>query len=213
MSVRPIHHWRDRNMWFLALFLHNRAVLAQNVLLLQSLHLLGINLFMRFLFLIPLLFVLIVPVSAAAQEGADPFRSTEYPLPRFVSLRADKVYARTGPGTRYPIRWVFQKKGLPVEIILEYDTWRKIRDIEGSEGWVHQSLLSGARSAIVLGEGNMALHRKDSADSRVLAYAEPQVVVGIEKCRKDWCLADAAGYRGWVSKNNIWGVYPPEIFD
>lgn len=167
---------------------------------------------MRILLLIS--FILISSFPVQAQETTpDPFRSTEYPLPRFVSLRADKVYVRTGPGARYPIRWVFQKKDLPVEIILEYDTWRKVRDIEGAEGWVHQSLLSGARSAITQSSENIALYRRRNTDSRIMAYVEPQVVVRLIECNADWCLADAAGYRGWIPKAYIWGVYPQEQFD
>ncbi len=167
---------------------------------------------MRLTLLISFLFLLVSPAFAPARAD-DPYRATELPVPRFVSLRADKVYARSGPGTRYPIRWVFQKQGLPVEIILEYDTWRKIRDIDGSEGWVHQSLLSGARNGIVVGDEQVALRRKPDLDSGVLAYVEPQVVVRLEKCTPGWCLMNAAGYKGWAQKYKVWGVYGPEEFD
>ena len=71
-------------------------------------------------------------------------------LPRFVSLRASEVNMRTGPGTRYPIAWVYKQRNLPVEIVDEFDTWRRIRDWEGSEGWVHQSMLHGRRSIMVV---------------------------------------------------------------
>jgi len=99
-------------------------------------------------FLFCLIGFLFLPMSIPAYaQGADSsaFRSTELPLPRFVSLRSDKVFMRFGPGKQYPIKWVYERKWLPVEIILEFDTWRKIRDHAGEEGWVHQSLLSDRR--------------------------------------------------------------------
>ena len=165
-------------------------------------------------FLLVLSFILLVSLPAhAQQQGGDPYRATEYPVPRFVSLRADKVYARTGPGTRYPIRWVYQKQNLPVEVVLEYDTWRKIKDIDGDEGWVHQSLLSGARTGIVRAETDLALYRKPDPESRILAYAAPEAVVGIEECGPQWCLIDAEGYKGWADKRSLWGVYADEVFD
>src|SRR5437660_12925684 len=71
------------------------------------------------------------------------------PLPRFASLRSDEVNVRTGPGTRYPVDWVFKRKGMPVEIVAEYENWRKIRDWQGASGWVHQSLLTGKRGFII----------------------------------------------------------------
>ena len=91
----------------------------------------------------------VFPGVSGAETEKDAFRSTPYPLPRYVSLASDQVYVRAGPGSRYPIQWEFRKKGLPVEIVLEFDTWRKIKDYEGQEGWVHQSLLSGRRTGLI----------------------------------------------------------------
>jgi SH3-like domain-containing protein len=73
-------------------------------------------------------------------------------LPRFVSLRASEVNLRTGPGIRYPIEWVFKRRDLPVEVVDEFESWRRIRDWEGTLGWVHQSMLRGRRTALVTGE-------------------------------------------------------------
>src|SRR3989338_5933265 len=70
-------------------------------------------------------------------------------VPRFVSLKPSEVNARVGPGPNYPIEWVYLKAGLPVEVIVEFDTWRKIRDIDRAEGWVHQSMLCSKRRGIV----------------------------------------------------------------
>lgn len=144
---------------------------------------------------------------------ADPFKSTPYPVPRFVSLDADEVYVRTGPGKQYPIDWVFQKKGLPVEIILEYEHWRKIKDHEGGEGWVYGPLLSGKRTGLVKGEENVSLHQKPRLDSAVKAYIEPLAVLKLEKCEVMWCQAEAGEYKGWIPKAYIWGVYENEKFN
>lgn len=152
---------------------------------------------------------------SGAQAGeADPvFRSTTYPLPRFVSLGSDEIHVRTGPGRRYPILWVFKAERLPVEIILEYDTWRKIRDHEDQEGWIHSSLLSGKRTALVRAAEPVSLYRKPDSGQRIVALAEPGAIVNLEQCRAAWCKIEAAGYRGWLQKEFLWGVYGDEIVE
>ncbi|HKH69397.1 MAG TPA: SH3 domain-containing protein, partial [Reyranella sp.] len=87
-----------------------------------------------------------LPVAAAPQAGdksaaAQQRKGSGLPIPRFASLRSDEVNVRTGPGPRYPIDWVFKRKAMPVEIVAEFENWRKIRDWQGASGWVHQSLL------------------------------------------------------------------------
>jgi len=123
------------------------------------------------------------------------------------------VYVRTGPGRKYPVQWVFKKAGLPVEIILEYDAWRKIKDFEGETGWVHKSLLSGRRAGIVDTESVVHIHKKQSKDSDVLAKLNPKVVLKVESCEPVWCFVNALGYKGWLEKSVIWGVYGAEEFD
>jgi SH3-like domain-containing protein len=133
-------------------------------------------------------------------------------VPRFVSLGTDKANVRTGPGVRYPVAWQFVRRGVPVEVIAEFELWRKIRDVDEAEGWVHKSLLSGRRTAVVTGEVRTFYRRPD--DTRVPVFmAEPGVVVHIEQCRDGWCEADAAGLSGWTPQANLWGVYPHEVID
>lgn len=151
--------------------------------------------------------------SVIAAENDDAFRATDLPLPRFVSLKSHKVFVRTGPGKKYPIKWVFQRKGLPVEIILEYETWRKIRDVDGEEGWVHQSLLSGRRTAIVNGNAPLHLKVKGRADSSVLAAFEPGFVLLVDECKPPFCKVEGANYTGWVEQSRLWGVYSGEEFE
>lgn len=138
------------------------------------------------------------------------------PLPRFVSLKADRVNVRRGPGFDHKIDWVFLRAGLPVEIIAEFDTWRRIRDSEGAEGWVLGSLLSGRRTGLVApwlkGEGakTFALRAEDAADARVVSRVGPSVLVDIMSCAGDWCDVASRGIRGWIRQDTLWGVYPGE---
>ena len=102
------------------------------------------------------------PVMAPAVPG--PGRSTGLPVPRFVSLEADRVYLRYGPGREYPVSWVLARKGLPVEIIAEFDTWRKVKLHDGDEGWIYASLLSSRRTAMI--KNDIAeLRRTPAADA------------------------------------------------
>ncbi len=134
-------------------------------------------------------------------------QSSGLPLPRFASLRASEVNMRAGPGIQYPIDWIFQKRHLPVEIISEFETWRRVRDHQGTKGWVHQSMLSGARTVIVLGRVRTLRAEADSGSSAV-AKLEPDVVLRIVKCGQgaDWCRVRAAGYKGFLRRAEIWGV-------
>lgn len=132
------------------------------------------------------------------------------PLPRFVSLKSDKVYVRTGPSVRYPIRWIYQKTDLPVEIVEEFDVWRKIRDSQGEGGWVSQTLLSGERTGIVRGDDLVPVREKADADSRMVVRLESGVVARIEKCDVAWCRVSASGFKGWIERKSLWGIYENE---
>jgi SH3-like domain-containing protein len=131
------------------------------------------------------------------------------PVPRFVTLRSDKVNVRTGPGAQYPVEWVFERKGMPVEVVAEHDTYRKVRDIEGTEGWVYQGLLSARRGIIVTGE-RRTLRREPQAAAPAVAIAEPDVVGQLLHCNDAWCRVDIDGYRGWLTRGEFWGVYKDE---
>jgi SH3-like domain-containing protein len=135
--------------------------------------------------------------------------AAEKQLPRFVTLRADEVNLRTGPGERYPIDWVLIRKGLPVEIVEEFDVWRKVRDMQGSEGWVHQRMLTGARNVVIEG-GVRILHVEPEAASPAVARAEAGVVARLLECHGPWCRVEAQGIKGWLKRDEVWGVYPDE---
>ncbi len=137
---------------------------------------------------------------------------TGLPLPRFAALRSDEVNLRAGPGTRYPIEWTFQRRDWPVEIIREHDVWRRIRDVDGTEGWVHVSTLTGRRSFLVRGREERLLRRGPEADAPPVARLRPGVVGRIRRCEagSDWCEAQVGAHRGWIQRAEIWGVAPGE---
>ena len=141
------------------------------------------------------------------------------PLPRFVSLKAKRVNLRIGPGRHYAVAWLYTKAGVPMEVIQEYDNWRRVRDAEGTEGWVYQSLLSGERTAVTapwkMGETQddfIDMHREARSNADIVARLEPGVVVVVKACNGDWCEAQAEGTGGWVQQSEIWGAYPGEAF-
>lgn len=142
------------------------------------------------------------PMLAMAAEKA-------LPVPRFVSLRADEVNLRTGPGERYPIDWVLTRKGLPVEIVEEFEAWRKIRDPQGTEGWVHQRMVTGTRNVMVTGDVR-TLRADPDATAPAVARAEPGVIAHLLDCRDTWCRVELQGMKGWLKRNEVWGVYPSE---
>ncbi len=139
------------------------------------------------------------------------------PVPRFVSLKSGRINVRRGPGDDYPIEWVFEKKGLPVEVTAESDRWRRIRDREGDSGWVWHSMLDGRRTAIIQnksGDGMpVALHTQPNMSAPIVAYGEPGVVAQLSACKDEWCEIKASGYEGWVRRDTIWGTYRGENFE
>ena len=150
---------------------------------------------------------------AAAQNASNPFRSTAYPLPRFVSVASNEANVRSGPGKKYPIQWVFKRRNLPVEITLEFDHWRKVKDHDGQEAWMHKSLLSGKRFAMIATQDTAPMYKKPSENERKIALMEPDVIAKILTCNSTWCRIEASGYKGWVQKENLWGVYPDELIE
>lgn len=130
-------------------------------------------------------------------------------VPRFASLRAEEVNLRTGPGKQYPVDWVFLRRALPIEIVADYGHWRKIRDVDGSEGWVHKSLLSGDRWAMITG-GVRTLLRTPAPNTEPVLRAEAGVLGKLLACKGDWCRLEIAGVKGWLRRGDVWGVYPDE---
>lgn len=151
----------------------------------------------------------VLPLAAAAAP-----KGTGLPLPRFVSLRAETVNMRTGPGVQYPVEWVFRRRELPVEVIAEYRTWRKVRDWQGAEGWMHSSMLDGARTMIVTGT-IASLRAEAHGAARVVARAEPGVIGRLVDCPGEvgWCRVEIVGHEGWLERDAFWGTYAGETVE
>jgi SH3-like domain-containing protein len=155
-----------------------------------------------------------------AEEAPGGRRGTGLPVPRYVSLKTDRVNLREGPSKDHRTAWVYQRAGLPVEIVAEYETWRRIRDSEGTEGWVLHSLLSGRRTALVMPWAKpdnppLLLLAEAQDKSETVARLEPGVVVGVQSCASGWCRAQvvidgARDVSGFIRQDKLWGVYPDE---
>ncbi len=167
------------------------------------------------------------PVATPANAGDAPKTNPSgLTLPRYVSLKSSKVNARRGPGYEYPIAWTYERAGLPVEVIKEYDTWRQIRDSEGAEAWVLQALLSGRRTALILPWETVKspldavrptepVRVAASANARVSVRAEAGTLASIASCDKTWCqitISDpqSGEHSGYVEQRHLWGVYVDE---
>jgi SH3-like domain-containing protein len=154
------------------------------------------------------------PAVAARPDPSPEHRGpvTGFALPRFVSMGASEGNARRGPSRSHRIDWVFTRRGMPVMVVAEHGHWRRVVDRDGVGGWMHYSLLSGVRTAIVE-EDMLALYTRPDVNSPVRARAELGVVGRLRECRPDWCLMEVGGYRGWVTTDALWGVEPGETFD
>lgn len=163
---------------------------------------------------LPAAFLVVSPAAAQTATGA-----SGRPLPRFVSLKSDRVNLRQGPGTDYPTSWVFRRAGLPLEVVKEFEAWRQVRDAEGTTGWVLQSLLSGRRTALVLPWERkpdkqpvlVSVMEGDSASTRVLVRVEAGVIASVHSCDGRWCDVTIESFRGYIEQNKLWGIYPGEV--
>jgi len=165
------------------------------------------------------LFAIAAQKSPALAQGAAgesmAMGASGLPLPRFVSLKSGRVNARIGPGINYSVTWLYLKPGLPMEIIQEYDNWRRVRDSDGSEGWINQSLLSGKRTAIVVPwqrgkDTTISLLDEPDATAHPVALIEPGVIGTIKSCNGEWCQMTVEGHTGWIGQMQLWGAYPGE---
>ncbi|KQP07039.1 SH3 domain-containing protein [Methylobacterium sp. Leaf93] len=170
----------------------------------------------------PLSPALAAPAAGGASD-ANRGPATGLPLPRYASLKTDRVNLREGPSKDHRTLWVFQRAGLPIEIVAEFETWRRIRDSEGTEGWVLHSLLSGRRTSIVMaargGDAAIPLHSRAEEGSGVEAKLQPGVIGSVKSCTGSWCrvivaLPQRSGdVDGYIRQDRLWGVYPNEKID
>jgi SH3-like domain-containing protein len=151
-------------------------------------------------------------LDGAARAGGDTLTSG-LPVPRFVSIKADRVTVRGGPDKDHDVAWIYTRVGWPVEITAEFENWRRIRDSDGAEGWVYHSLLSGKRTAAVQlkSKTDLApLYAKPDPQSGVTAQLQYGVLGTVKRCSGTWCRLVGEGFDGWIEQNRLWGVYPDE---
>lgn len=146
---------------------------------------------------------------AIAETG----RVTGLQLPRFVSLRPNEVNLRAGPGLRYPIQWVYQRANMPVEVIGEFETWRQIRDWQGTTGWVHEVMIQAQRTARITGNEPRLLRREPETGANPVAMLEPGVIGKLEICRNSWCQIRVEGHSGWLPRSHFYGIYAGETLE
>ncbi|WP_174802208.1 SH3 domain-containing protein [Martelella limonii] len=172
----------------------------------------------RLLICTSLVFSVLAPAMAQTERRG----ASGGPLPRFAMIKPDRARMRVGPGFNYATTWIYKRPGLPVEIIEEYSVWRQIRDADGTEGWMHVSVLSSQRNAMVApwlrnsteNSENMIPMKANANDSaRDVASIEPGVIVRLEECDGTWCELEAKGVKGFMHQKDLWGVYPNEVFN
>jgi SH3-like domain-containing protein len=158
-----------------------------------------------------LLVLAAAPARAAGDMAAG--QVSGLPIPRFVSLKSDRVNVRVGPSRDQDVRWVYTRAGMPVEITAEFENWRRIRDWEGSEGWVYHSLLSGKRTALVVAKTKselVPLYENPDVESAVSARLQAGVLGSLKSCDGTWCRFTAKGASGYIQQDRLWGAYPKE---
>lgn len=157
--------------------------------------------------------------SAQPKAGEPPSGTSGLPVPRYVSLKSDRVNLRSGPGTDYPTAWVYRRAGLPLEVIKEFEGWRQVRDAEGTSGWVLQSFLSGRRTALI--EPNevkasavapqISVYDDANDKSVLVAKVEAGVIANVLDCNGTWCRISIDPIKGFIQQKRLWGVYPAEV--
>ncbi|MEL6599353.1 MAG: SH3 domain-containing protein [Pseudomonadota bacterium] len=147
---------------------------------------------------------------AGAAESEEIGRNSGLPLPRFVSLKASEANVRRGPSRRHSIDWKFVQRGMPLRVTAEYDVWRRVEDHEGEGGWVHTTLLSGNRSALVVVEAT-TLRKSSDINGKAIAEARLGVVARLDECVPDWCFIRVTEHAGWVPYQHLWGVSARDI--
>jgi len=170
---------------------------------------------LRFLRTSVLTLLIATPALAASGQASEVAVGsvTKQPIPRFVSLRGSQTNLREGPSLDHRISWVYHRAGQPVEVIAEFDIWRRVRDSDGSEGWVMSRVISSRRTAAIAPwskEPMLPLYSGADEKSQVVARLQPNVLANIDECDGRWCRLNGDGFNGWMQQDRLWGAYPGE---
>ena len=122
----------------------------------------------------------------------------------FLMLKNNKVNVRYGPSFDYPIKYVYQKKFLPVKVIDKKENFRRIIDHKKNSGWIHISQLKKSKSLVVLEE--IIIFKKNSRFSEPLYKVKKGRLLIVKKCISDWCRVRTEDYYGWIKIKNVWGT-------
>jgi len=141
-----------------------------------------------------------------ARAAADRPTPSGLPVPRYVSLKFDKVNARSGPGDDHRLLWVYRVRGLPVQVVAETAEWRRICDPEGALVWVHRRTTDGRRMTMNTHADPWPLRRRPKLESRVVAYLNARALATLIRCEDDWCRVRAGDVTGWVPQGELWGT-------
>ena len=148
---------------------------------------------------------------AEAQEARNAIKGTGHPLPRFMTLKSNKVFMRTGPSLQHPPIYIYQRRGMPMKVLREFYVWREVVDIDGTRGWIHATNLLLKRRGMIIG-ADAKIMAAASPDAPIVAQAEKGVVVALLTCEGAWCRITHSDLRGWIERRHLWGVFDDEDF-
>ena len=144
--------------------------------------------------------------------GAAASAAEDAKAPYFVSLKNETTNMREGPSENNRIKWVYHRKGLPVEVIASYDVWRRVRDMDGEVGWIHTALLSRERTVVIHGKTDAPVRLGADTKADVVAEAQPGAIGQVRHCGVFVCQVKFVGAEGWVDRNRLWGINDGEQF-
>jgi SH3-like domain-containing protein len=144
-----------------------------------------------------------LPVRAVAPRARTP---SGEPVPRYVTLRAAPVNARGGPGEDYRALWQYTAKGLPLQVVEETDSWRRVCDPEGGLGWVRASAVEGHRAVMRLGARDLPIRARPNEQARAIAVLAARATADLLTCKAGWCRVSVDHATGWVRAGEVWGA-------
>jgi SH3-like domain-containing protein len=150
--------------------------------------------------------VLLALIPIAGSASAQSTKKTPY----WASIDEPEARMRTGPSEDFPVKWVYKRQNLPVKVVAVHETWRKVEDPDGDQGWMYVGLLSPNRTALVIGTGIAAMRDTPDPTARIAWRVEPGVVGRIDDCQKGWCRLDVLGRTGYIEVDRLWGDEPAD---
>jgi SH3-like domain-containing protein len=148
----------------------------------------------------------IFALGGAARPGSDRPTPSGLPVPRYISLKFDKVNARAGPGGDHRLLFVYHAKGLPLQVVAETSEWRRVCDPQGAVVWVHKRTTEGRRMVMNTTDAPVALLRRPRTGAATRAYLNPRALAALDRCERGWCRVRADGVSGWTRQGELWGT-------